>query len=70
MRCWTREGKRPRGAEDEVGSDDDDDDTGDGDESSKETLWLMTARVRESDKVKRRQRSLCIPASGVTTAFR
>jgi hypothetical protein len=70
MRCWTREGKRPRGAEDDVGNDDDDDTDVDDDESSKEMLWLMTASVRESDKVKRRQMSLCIPASGVTTAFR
>ncbi len=65
MRCWTREGRRPRVVD---GDDDDDDD--DDDDVSNETLWLMTARVRESDNVKRRQRSVCMPDCGVRTQFR
>lgn len=55
----------PRGAVDDVGGGSDSTDNAEVDDVSNETLWPMTARGRESDNVKRRQSSVCMPARGI-----
>ena len=55
----------PRGAVDDVGGGSDSTDNAEVDDVSNETLWPMTARGRESDNVKRRQSSVCMPAHGI-----